>query len=250
MAAEVAGGLPAALAAIWGSSLPRHDRRYLCREAVQLSLAGPGVVGPVPGAKPGGDCGLILQTFEHLMCSVSELAGHPVGLGRLRRLLMMQQRPDLVGRLTALNKVRRAAAHPDVALAEEVIGVLSSMSSLELYDEGVGPCTSSSSDDAPSRHLQGDCRTALCSAAQHGAEHYVLFSADSSDLEDGLPSDAVGDEGNDWEQLAAKAGAAVPFMQIEPDHEVDYDEEAARGGPSPEHGNSGQLSSPPPVRKL
>jgi hypothetical protein len=112
----VDAGISQVLDGIWGSALPRCDRRFLCGQAVAASrLGGDGRVG-VPADHCGEGVG-VLQLFEGLMLQARSVVGRPIGLGQVRGLLLAAGRRDLVSRLTEVNRARRAIAHPDVGLA-------------------------------------------------------------------------------------------------------------------------------------
>jgi hypothetical protein len=112
----VDAGISQVLDGIWGSALPRCDRRFLCGQAVAASrLGGDGRAG-VP-ADHGGEGAGVLQLFEGLMLQAKSAVGRPIGLGQVRGLLLAAGRRDLVSRLTEVNRARRAIAHPDVGLA-------------------------------------------------------------------------------------------------------------------------------------
>jgi hypothetical protein len=107
--------LAAVLNDIWTSELPRCDRRYLCLQVV-ASRQGRGEHQGAHVRDPGA----VLQLFERTLLAAKSAVGQPVGLGKIRHMLIAAGRRDLVQRVTELNRARRATAHPDVGLADEV----------------------------------------------------------------------------------------------------------------------------------
>lgn len=154
----VAGSLAGRLQSIWDSTLPRGERRYLCQQVV---VAG-SIVGSASAKSSTSDAvaavgGSVLALFEVLMCEAKGAAGllpgDPLGLGRLRRILVQADRLDLARRVQELSRARRAVAHPDVMLPHEVAMVVACHAGRVdvSFDDG-----SDGDDGCSSRSMQGD----------------------------------------------------------------------------------------------
>jgi hypothetical protein len=103
------------LSGIASACISAGEKKFLRREAVLAAARAAATPAPVAIS----ECGVI-YIFEEMLSKAAAVLGPAVGLGKIRRSLLLAGRGDLAKRVGTLAKARVAAAHPDIRLPFEV----------------------------------------------------------------------------------------------------------------------------------
>lgn len=119
------------LAMVWGAQIPRSEKHFLCRGAIEVAMG-------MPGESVAPEGGSVLLLYEQVLAAAGEACGGAVGLGAIRRKLLSSGHRDLTRRIDSMVKGRRAVAHPDCRLPGEVALALEAGSVVGFDYEGGG----------------------------------------------------------------------------------------------------------------
>jgi hypothetical protein len=136
MVLQSQGALAPLLADIACSGLSGCERKFLRRRAVEVMAQS----ACESAARPKVDVSaeFVMVQFERIMLTAASALGAQCGLGRIRRALLDCGEADMARRLCALARARRALAHPDVALADEIAEVLKGAAWMDRREPGCG----------------------------------------------------------------------------------------------------------------